>query len=183
MLVKEVIQAIESKELSIKQLAEQYNVSDRTIQNKIKRLGFKWMPKEAKYQFEGEDESQLDAEFSSLFVSPQKASGEPVAKRNTSTPKVKRKLTEANTELHRDTNNNSSEDSSETTSSNESQNESENDIIDILLSGKQKNNKRVYRGFYFDSDVLNIIDSAHSGNKSELVNQALRKVFKDKGLL
>jgi hypothetical protein len=41
----------------------------------------------------------------------------------------------------------------------------------------------VYRGFYFDDDVLSIIDQVPKSYKSELVNEALRKVFKEKGLL
>jgi hypothetical protein len=35
--------------------ALQYVFSDRTIQNRIKNLGFKWIPKERKYQFVGAD--------------------------------------------------------------------------------------------------------------------------------
>jgi hypothetical protein len=37
--------------------ALQYVFSDRTIQNRIKNLGFKWIPEERKYQFVGADES------------------------------------------------------------------------------------------------------------------------------
>jgi len=34
-----------------------------------------------------------------------------------------------------------------------------------------------------DNDVLQIIDNVDSGIKSELVNECLRKVFKEKGLI
>ncbi|MBU8855702.1 hypothetical protein BGM24_27675, partial [Bacillus sp. FJAT-26377] len=57
------------------------------------------------------------------------------------------------------------------------------DAIDILLQSPKDRSKRVYRGFYFDNDVLCIIDRVPKSYKSELVNEALRKVFKEKGLL
>lgn len=53
----------------------------------------------------------------------------------------------------------------------------------MLLAGKKVHSKRVYRGFYFDEDILNIIDRVPKNYKSELVNESLRKIFKDKGLL
>lgn len=59
---------------------------------------------------------------------------------------------------------------------------SDSDKIDLLLSNKPKK-ERTYRGFYFDNDVLSIIEGVASGNKSDLVNEVLRKVFKEKGLL
>ncbi|MBU8691215.1 hypothetical protein KM918_28455, partial [Priestia megaterium] len=57
------------------------------------------------------------------------------------------------------------------------------DAIDLLLQNPKDRSKRVYRGFYFDDDVLSIIDRVPKSYKSELVNEALRKVFKEKGLL
>ncbi|MCJ7992914.1 hypothetical protein MUB15_33200 [Priestia sp. OVS21] len=64
-----------------------------------------------------------------------------------------------------------------------STNASKVDAIDILLQNPKDRSKRVYRGFYFDDDVLSIIDRVPKSYKSELVNEALRKVFKEKGLL
>jgi len=57
------------------------------------------------------------------------------------------------------------------------------DAIDLLLQSPKDRSKRVYRGFYFDNDVLSIIDRVPKSYKSELINEALRKVFKEKGLL
>ncbi|MGI2813744.1 hypothetical protein ACRS7A_22450 [Bacillus cytotoxicus] len=51
-----------------------------------------------------------------------------------------------------------------------------------MLAGK-KASVRTYRGFYFDEDVLSVIDSVANRYKSDLINEVLRKVFKDKGLL
>jgi hypothetical protein len=53
----------------------------------------------------------------------------------------------------------------------------------MLLAGKKAHSKKIYRGFYFDEDILNIIDRTPKNYKSELVNESLRKIFKDKGLL
>lgn len=178
MLVRDVIAGIESKELSVKQLSEQYNVSDRTVQNKIKSLGFKWHPSKAVYEYieqDGKQDEILASSFDSLFNSTNKSKNA-----NTRTNKSRSERTSKNTSISRS--------ESEIASTSESIDESleiasdiENDIIDILLSGKNINSKRTYRGFYFDADVLEIVDRA--SNKSELINQALRKVFKDKGLL
>ncbi|MED4156458.1 hypothetical protein [Priestia aryabhattai] len=68
-------------------------------------------------------------------------------------------------------------------SSKASTNDSKVDAIDILLQNPKDRSKRVYRGFYFDDDVLSIIDRVPKSYKSELVNEALRRVFKEKGLL
>ncbi|MED3886758.1 MULTISPECIES: hypothetical protein [Priestia] len=58
------------------------------------------------------------------------------------------------------------------------------DAIDLLLQSPKDRSKRVYRGFYFDDDVLSIIDRVPKSYKSELVNEALRKVFKErKGII
>lgn len=58
------------------------------------------------------------------------------------------------------------------------------DGIDLLLQQKvSENNKRKSRSFYMDDDVFQVLDSLKSGVKSDVVNDALRRLFKDKGLL
>lgn len=140
------------KEMTIKELAALYNVSDRTIQSKIKKLGYEWNSKKSIYNYVGEDPEPVDIDFSTLFGQTSKmlaeqkqTKSEIVASASTSTSKV--------------------------------------DAIDILLQNPKDRSKRVYRGFYFDDDVLSIIDRVPKSYKSELVNEALRKVFKEKGLL
>jgi DeoR/GlpR family transcriptional regulator of sugar metabolism len=44
-----MVQAIENRELKVQDLANKYNVSDRTIQIKIKELGLVWVATESKY--------------------------------------------------------------------------------------------------------------------------------------
>ncbi|MED4235823.1 transposase family protein [Priestia megaterium] len=152
MLVKEILNKIMLKEMTIKELAALYNVSDRTIQSKIKKLGYEWNSKKSIYNYVGEDPEPVDIDFSTLFGQTSKmlaeqkqTKSEIAASASTSTRKV--------------------------------------DAIDILLQNPKNRSKRVYRGFYFDEDVLSIIDRVPKSYKSELVNEALRKIFKEKGLL
>lgn len=158
MLVKDLVKAIANKELKVKDIAESYNTSDRTIQGKIKKLGFEWDSKGRSYRFIGNDVSVYDLTFDDVFKNKNTIVSNEVSK---VIKEVKEEI-KINTEI-------------------KSENASDN--IDRLLAGKKLKAKKEYRGFYFDDDVLAIIDSVNSGAKSELVNECLRKVFKDKGLL
>jgi len=55
------------KELTIKELVDQYDVSTRTIQLKIKKLGYEWDSKESIYPYVGEGSEPLDVDFSTLI--------------------------------------------------------------------------------------------------------------------
>lgn len=57
------------------------------------------------------------------------------------------------------------------------------DAIDMLLLQNDNDSKRIYRGFYWDSDIIDVLDSVKHGNKSDLLNEIVRTVLKDKGLL
>ncbi|MEC0111560.1 hypothetical protein P4H27_31885 [Paenibacillus taichungensis] len=48
------------------------------------------------------------------------------------------------------------------------------EAVKRLVTGEDINKNRTYRGFYFDEDVLAVIDSAKSGKKSDLINELLR---------
>lgn len=157
MLVKDLVKAIANKELKVKDIAESYSTSDRTIQGKIKKLGFEWDSKGRSYRFIGNDTSVYNLTIDDVF----KSKNTSVSNEGKVIKEVKKDI-EINTEIKI---NNAS------------------DNIDRLLAGKKLKAKKEYRGFYFDDDVLAIIDSVNSGAKSELVNECLRKVFKDKGLL
>lgn len=61
---------------------------------------------------------------------------------------------------------------------------SELDSIDLLLLQNQKESEqRLYRGFYWDKDIIDFIDSVKHGNKSDLMNEIVRTVLKEKGLV
>jgi methionine synthase II (cobalamin-independent) len=164
MLVKEILNKIKVKEMTIKELADLYDVSTRTIQLKIKKLGYEWDNKQSVYRYVGEDPEPLDLDFSTLFS---KAIKTLVEQEQTNS-----KIASA---IESESNSASNLEASTVAS--------KVDAIDILLQNPKDRSKRVYRGFYFDNDVLSIIDRVPKSYKSELINEALRKVFKEKGLL
>ncbi|EFZ1984521.1 hypothetical protein BO063_004431 [Shigella flexneri] len=170
MLVKDMIKAIANKEIKVQDLEEKYGFSDRTIQDRIKKLGFKWDAKEAKYDFVGTDESVYDLSIDEVFKKISRKNKSETTRKNT----AKKEVEKASKELASTV---------QVTHETHSKKDSNNDIdnIDMLLAGKKA--KKVYRGFYFDKDVVSVIDSVDSGIKSELINECLRKVFKEKGLL
>lgn len=189
LLVRDIIKAIENKELKIIDLANQYGFSDRTIQTKIKNLGFEWDAKEGKHNFIGTDESVFNIAIEEVFKK-----AVPSASKSTVRREVKNEAKNASKEvassLQKDikdnienTPENNSKNNSNITSTNTSKRNSKkaSDNIDRLLAGKKA--KKEYRGFYLDSDIAGIVDNVNSGIKSELVNECLRKVFKEKGLL
>ncbi|MCF8890887.1 HTH domain-containing protein [Priestia megaterium] len=168
MLVKKMLNGIMMKEITIKELADQYDVSTRTIQLRIKKLGYEWDSKQSIYRYVGEGPEPLEVDFNTFISKNSKAPGE----QKQVTSEVAASISHMN--------------ESESTSASfqkASTNASKVDAIDILLQSPKDRSKRVYRGFYFDDDVLSIIDRVPKSYKSELVNEALRKVFKEKGLL
>ena len=168
MLVKDIISKIESKELKIGELAQKYGKSDRTIQNKIKKLGYIWSSKESKYHYGGQDPEPSEIDFDSLFENKKNSSLK--ASKNASTNKSESKT--------------KGETRGEYASMSNSTNDSQIDFnkLDELLAGGKKP-KRAYKGYYFDEDIVSIIENVESGNKSDLINEALRIVFKQRGLL
>ena len=168
MLVKKMLNGIMMKEITIKELADQYNVSTRTIQLRIKKLGYEWDSKQSIYRYVGEEPEPLEVDFNTLISKNSKVQAE----QKQTTSEIAASISNMN--------------ESESTSASfpkASTNASKVDAIDILLQNPQDRSKRTYRGFYFDDDVLSIIDRVPKSYKSELVNEALRKVFKEKGLL
>lgn len=58
------------------------------------------------------------------------------------------------------------------------------DSIDVLLlQNQEESENRTYRGFYWDKDIISFLDGIKHGNKSDLMNEIVRTVLKDKGLL
>lgn len=193
MLVKEMIKAISNKELKVIDLAEKYGFSDRTIQTKIKNLGFEWDSVKGEYIFTGTDESVYELDIDNVFKKKARTSGKKDAKSevgkagkqvastlenfNTISPeKIDKRVGK---KVDRNINDIDSKRVSKRVTN--KANKKKDDNIDLLLSGKKP--KRVSKAFYLDHDVLQIIESVDSGVRSDLVNECLRKVFKEKGLL
>ncbi|MFE4047705.1 MULTISPECIES: hypothetical protein [unclassified Priestia] len=168
MLVKKMLNGIMMKEITIKELADQYNVSTRTIQLRIKKLGYEWDSKQSIYRYVGEEPEPLEVDFNTLISKNSKVPAE----QKQTTSEIAASISHVN-----------ESESNSASFPKASTNASKVDAIDILLQNSKDRSKRVYRGFYFDDDVLSIIDQVPKSYKSELVNEALRKVFKEKGLL
>jgi hypothetical protein len=192
LIVRELIKAIVSKEIKISELASKYGFSDRTIQSKIKGLGFEWDAKEAVYVFKGTDETVYDLPIDEVFKKAVRGTGEARKAKSKNTNKiasknaVKKDIKKASEEIAvtvqdtiKDTPETDSNKASNSTSKKRGKKAIDN--IDRLLAGKKA--KKEYMGFYLDSDIAGIIASVDSGIKSALVNECLRKVFKEKGLL
>lgn len=58
------------------------------------------------------------------------------------------------------------------------------DTIDLLLAqNDNKGTERVYKGFYWDKEVISFLDGIKHGNKSDLMNEIVKTVLRAKGLL
>jgi len=199
MTVREMIEAIRNNEIKVIDLANKYSCSDRTIQTKIKKLGFEWIAKEALYNFVGTDKNVYDLSIEEVFKSKVPIRNNSNSNSNTTSKNAIKKIVKnegekASKEVSStmqdtilDTPETDIKDTSDITSKRTIKNSGKkttkkaSDNIDRILAGKKA--KKEYRGFYLDSDVMGVIDSVGNGIKSELVNECLRKVFKDKGLL
>lgn len=69
----------------------------------------------------------------------------------------------------------------------ENENENEDPMDRILSANKKKDETHVLKGIYFEKEVAQAIDriarNGGKGIKSQLVNEAVKKVFKEKGWL
>ena len=160
MLVKDVIKGMEAGTITGKQLSEQYAISTRTISKKIKQLGYLYDNTNKTYTYIGDDlETAENTDFGHLFRQNQR-----IYDATLPAPKPIKQITD------------------KPTASKPKPKETAPvlDAIDKLLMPATKE-KRIYRGYYFDADLLHIIDK--SDNKSALINECIRAVFNQKGLL
>lgn len=174
MLVREIIDGMAHKTITRNELAEKYAITNRTISNILKRLGFEWSKEEGKHKYLGdadEFESIMNKDFQELLYNPQKQN----ATRKIRATTAKKTPSNVNTLEQR-------EKPSEAQNKPYSElDESLSKIDELLNSGIKR--EKVYKGFYIDEDLANVIDSVADGNKSKLVNEVLRAVFQSKGLL
>lgn len=169
MLVNDLINHIGNKEISVKEVAEYFASSDRTIQKKIKALGFSWDSKQMKYIFSGSAEQESMVAFLTL----EKVFSKGVIQQNNSK--------DVNKDNRGKSNNIKSFKASKNTIKNENFGGNGLDRVDEILSGRKVNKK--YIGFYADADITSVLSSIEGRVKSELINECLRMVFKSKGLL
>lgn len=157
MNVATVINGISKGEIKVKDIAVAFGKTERTIQKHIKLLGYIWNASEKHYESIGEGyDKNNDGKKISEFISPTATS------KLDNLPKIKKEGR---------------------TNSTKKVEHKILDSIDNILLGNSINNDRVQRAYYLDKDIANIIDRVDGKQKSNLVNECLRKVFKEKGLL
>lgn len=157
MNVSTVMDSISKGEIKVKDIAVAFGKTERTIQKHIKLLGYVWNASEKHYESigEGYDKNNDDKNISE-FISPTVTS-------KLDKMQKKKKEGRINSTIKVDS--------------------STIDSIDTILLGNSINNSRVQRAYYLDKDIATIIDRVDGKQKSNLVNECLRKVFSEKGLL
>ncbi len=87
-------------------------------------------------------------------------------------------------------NNNINKDNDEVVNDQVNINDDDNDYIDNIINGdKNKKKKPVLTGVYLDPEIAKILNDLGKkagkggGGKSRIANEALKKVFQEKGLL
>lgn len=159
LLVKDLIEAINNKQIKVEEVAKFFGVSTRTYQKKISSLDIKWNSTATRYEIPSASVVG-GIKLGDLFKKGSLAA-------TTSAVKPKEKAAPKTTP--------------KPTPNNAATTTQQLDRIDILLQGKKESKK--YVGFYAESDVLEVLDNVEGRVKSELINECLRVVFKDKGLL
>lgn len=170
MTVSEIIENISKGQLKVKDVAEAFGKSDRTVQTKIKKLGYKWDAKLATYTPTGDTYShENDSKvFAELF------DASPIRKAQEASQKVRQKV-------QKEVQQSSKEIASTKENTSNKKEKKSFDAIDSILSGKQQS--RVQRAYYIDQDLADIIDKVEGKQKSSLVNECIRRVFQEKGIL
>lgn len=164
MTVSTVVSSISSGQIKISDLANTYGKTDRTIQKYIKSLGYVWSPKGKKYLPTGDSYNSVND--SKLFNEI-----------------VESYSTVDNNKPTKTINNNSNKIVNNTIDNNNVTDISTVDSIDRILFSKSVESQRVQRAYYIDKDIASVIDTVDNKQKSNLVNECLRRIFKEKGLL
>jgi len=154
MTVQEIVDAIGNKELSTQAIADIKEVSNRTVQRKIKSLGYDWSQQDGKHvptgaKFKEGNESLIFVSLFDTHAEAQNASDEVAVTKEVKAkgkPKYKAEFLS-------------------------------------LYMGEEKPSAKVQRNYYMQEDVLSVIDTIPSLKRSEFVNECLRHFFKENGLL
>jgi len=165
--VSTVISSLASGQIKVNDLALAYGKTDRTIQKYIKSLGYTWSAKLKKHLPAGEsyDVANDSKLFAEIVESYSTVDNEKSTKTVNSTVKHKKATNNSTIEKEKAIDNSTA------------------DSIDMILFGKSIESQRVQRAYYIDKDVASVIDTVDNKQKSNLVNECLRRVFKEKGLL
>ncbi|TDL74248.1 hypothetical protein [Peribacillus frigoritolerans] len=196
MKIREIFELIKTDTIANIARRDDVHLSEKPLRNALKNAGYEFRNSGNKgwyYVGDGDEASVLE----NSIYHYSKTGKATAKKRNTSTNESSLKANTsksdsekiAKSELLAIQNNSESNLASEeiavtSESANKSTSESEYDAIDmLLLQNEDTSNKRVYRGFYWDKDVIDFVDNVKHGNKSDLMNEIVRTVLKAKGLI
>lgn len=165
----------------VSEMAEAIGKTRKSVNRSLQRAGYAANARN-EWVYEGEGPEPLDQPM--LFG---KGKGGPIAKKD----RPKKTDDESSDDSTNTSKQNASDSNSKSKTSKSRQiashstSNSTGDSIGALLQANDSKagGGRSYRGFYLDPDIAAIIDSVKRGGRSELVNEIIRKEFKDRGLL
>ncbi|HGA1025261.1 TPA: hypothetical protein ACIQN7_005796 [Bacillus cereus] len=180
MIIKDILELTQTMRVS--EIAKEFlEVGEKKAVEGLKKAGcYNTSGKRGWYLTEGIDESVLEQSIYD-FVAPTKGKAKAV-KSNASISASKEIASTVETPVKESKV--TSETSKTTVKASKKTVTSELDPIDVLLlQNQEESENRTYRGFYWDKDIISFLDGIKHGNKSDLMNEIVRTVLKDKGLL
>lgn len=180
MIIKDILELTQTKKVA--EIAKEFlEVGEKKAVEGLKKAGcYNTSGKRGWYLAEGTDESVLEQSLYD-FVAPTKGKAKAV-KSNASISASKEIASTVETPVKESKV--TSETSKTPVKASKKTVTSELDSIDVLLlQNQEESENRTYRGFYWDKDIINFLDGIKHGNKSDLMNEIVRTVLKDKGLI
>lgn len=164
MKIREYFERIEAGE-TVKAIAESINKPPKALNRALERAGYEYNRTTRKWEYTGEGAEPLDQPF--VFGRSGQRVGATTSNSTTESTTTRKPKSKSNSDSVRDT-----------TSSSESM-----DIFDRLLNSEHKSEPKGYRGVYFSPEVNKVLDQIESGRRSEFIDECVKKVLKEKGLL
>ncbi|MEH6433383.1 hypothetical protein V7759_28660 [Bacillus sp. H7(2023)] len=180
MIIKDILELTQTMRVS--EIAKEFlEVGEKKAVEGLKKAGcYNTSGKRGWYLTEGIDESVLEQSIYD-FVAPTKGKAKAV-KSNASISASKEIASTVETPVKESKV--TSETSKTPVKASKKTVASELDPIDVLLlQNQEESENRTYRGFYWDKDIISFLDGIKHGNKSDLMNEIVRTVLKDKGLI
>lgn len=180
MKIKDILELTKTRKVA--EIAKEFlEVGEKKAVEGLKKAGCTFTSgKPGWYLAEGINESVLEKSLYE-FVTPTKGKAKAV-KSNASISASKEIASTVETPVKES--NVTSETSKTTVKASKKTVTSELDSIDVLLlQNQEESENRTYRGFYWDKDIISFLDGIKHGNKSDLMNEIVRTVLKDKGLI
>ncbi|WP_057915927.1 hypothetical protein [Peribacillus muralis] len=174
--VRDLVNLFNAGEIRYPDIMELFQVSRDLIKARLTGIGLTWDNSQKKFVGEATEED-LNIKLSVLLEKQRVR----VTKADASIQAIKETASTIETPVKENTNEIKAKASKKEVSKIAT---SKLDSIDLLLlQNNSESEQRVYRGFYWDADIINFLDNVKHGNKSDLMNEIVRTVLKDKGLI